>query len=242
MSIDRKKILLVDDDPEIRSLFKEYLKKYAFAVTTTSNGEETITAIKREKFHIIILDLMLPDVFGADLCKSIREITTTPILLLTASEEEQDYILGLESGADDYAQKSTGLPVILAKIKAILRKEEVQKDRKTSTGIPYKVAEFSGWKFTPRESQLTSPDGASIFLTENEVNVLLLFLENAQKILSRDTIGERLGIGSHDNFYRAVDIIISRLRNKIKKVYKKAKLIKTIRHKGYQFLSGVSYD
>ncbi len=240
--MDKKSVLIVDDDPDILKLLEGFLLKYAFAVKTADSGKAALAAIKDERFDIIILDLVLPDIFGADLCKSIRRLTTTPILLLTASTEEQDYIIGLESGADDYIQKTTGLPVILAKIKAILRKEDKQATKGSNIVASFKLATFSGWRFKPSEAKLTSPDKTSIFLTESEVNVLILLLEHSSETIARDIIGRRLGIVSKDPFYRAVDIIISRLRNKMKKIYSKCNLIKTVRNKGYQLKSGVDYD
>ncbi len=239
---EQRKILLTDDDPDIRILFKKFLSEQKFTVVSAKNGAETLALVQKYQYDLIILDLMLPDAFGADLCKEIRKVTTTPILILTASQSEDHYIAGLESGADDFVQKTSGVPVIIAKVRAILRREMTKDVGIPIDEIQYEYVRFSGWKFYPKKNLLISPSEVELFLTDNETKLMVLLVEQVRKTVSRDTIGEWLGIRAQKNYKSAVDTLICRLRKKIAKYSDQEVPIKTIRNKGYQFSVTISYE
>ncbi len=237
-----KRVLLTDDDPEIRKMFQKYLIKKGFAVTVAKNGCEAMQYVKGRAFDLIIMDLNLPDGFGGDYCEMIRKVSTTPILVLTASESEQDYVKSLNLGADDFVTKTTALSVILAKIDAILRREEAKEKGVKAKPVQYRLAAFSGWKFFPKEKKLLNPEKVEIYLTENESALLSLLLENNNKPVSKSTIDQWLCIRSGSDSFSATEVLVSRLRKKLEVKGGKKKMIETIRNKGYKLCSKVSYE
>ncbi len=233
---------MVDDDPDIRALLKKFLSKYLYQVSTAADGAEMLGTLEKTSFNLIILDLMLPDIYGIELCKRVRKASSTPIILLTASQEEQDYISGLESGADDYAQKPCNPQILLAKIKAVLRRSETKQSGLDIKKIAYSVMRFASWEFYPKEGKLISPDSVELYLTDSESRLLILLLEHPKKPVSREKIGEKLNVRSSSDMHRAVDSIVYRFRNKLKNIYPAFDLIKTVRNKGYKFLSDVERE
>ena len=213
-------ILVVDDDDRIRSLLKDYLSTNSYFVSTAENADEAKTKIKYFKFDIIILDVMMPGQSGYDLTKEIKKSLNIPIILLTAKSEVENRILGLELGADDYLGKPFEPKELLLRIKNII---------KSKNKIDLNVKHFIGSAEIDLNKMLINLDGKPKRINPTEKKVLLEMLANPGKTFSREDMGRISGI----NQERSVDVMITRLRQKIEKEPKKPKYLQTIRGSGY---------
>ena len=213
-------ILVVDDDDRIRSLLKDYLSANSYFVSTAENSEEAKTKIKYFKFDIIILDVMMPGQSGYELTKEIKKNLNIPIILLTAKSEVENRILGLELGADDYIGKPFEPKELLLRIKNII---------KSKNKIDLNVKHFIGSAEIDLNKMLINLDGKPKRINPTEKKVLLEMLANPGKTFSREDMGRISGI----NQERSVDVMITRLRQKIEKEPKKPKYLQTIRGSGY---------
>ena len=213
-------ILVVDDDDRIRSLLKDYLSSNNYFVSTAENADEAKTKIKYFKFDIIILDVMMPGLSGYDLTKEIKKSLNIPIILLTAKSEVENRILGLELGADDYIGKPFEPKELLLRIKNII---------KSKNKIDLNVKHFIGSAEIDLNKMLINLDGKPKRINPTEKKVLLEMLANPGKTFSREDMGRISGI----NQERSVDVMITRLRQKIEKEPKKPKYLQTIRGSGY---------
>ena len=213
-------ILVVDDDDRIRSLLKDYLSANSYFVSTAENSEDAKTKIKYFKFDIIILDVMMPGQSGYDLTKEIKKSLNIPIILLTAKSEVENRILGLELGADDYIGKPFEPKELLLRIKNII---------KSKNKIDLNVKHFIGSAEIDLNKMLIILDGKPKRINPTEKKVLLEMLANPGKTFSREDMGRISGI----NQERSVDVMITRLRQKIEKEPKKPKYLQTIRGSGY---------
>ena len=213
-------ILVVDDDDRIRSLLKDYLSSNNYFVSTAENADEAKTKIKYFKFDIIILDVMMPGQSGYDLTKEIKKNLNIPIILLTAKSEVENRILGLELGADDYIGKPFEPKELLLRIKNII---------KSKNKIDLNIKHFIGSAEIDLNKMLINLDGKPKRINPTEKKVLLEMLANPGKTFSREDMGRISGI----NQERSVDVMITRLRQKIEKEPKKPKYLQTIRGSGY---------
>jgi DNA-binding response OmpR family regulator len=240
----KEKIIIADDEPGIRQLVKIFLTRYHFEVIEASTGQELLNILEQTVPNLIILDLMLPDIYGLDVCKKIREKLDVPIIMLTAMQGEMNVVLGFEAGADDYVEKPFSPHVLLSRIQAILKRRKTQPVLPPANQIAetaeepqlhnenYHKASFAQWSYIPDEACLKHQNGKHIFLTKNECLLLELFLAFEQEILTREKIASVLKIDIDDPESRAIDVQISRLRNKLKD-RTHHNLIKSIRNKGY---------
>lgn len=232
-SEDRLKILLVEDDVRLSALIQEYLQNQSIEVDVEHHGGLACERILSEHPDLVILDLMLPGLDGLEICKAVRPQFNGPILMLTARDEDIDQVVGLEIGADDYVTKPVQPRVLLARIRALLRRypkpTSVSKEPKQTECI-YGYFKIS---LLAREAWLY---GETINLTTNEFDLLWLLSSNPGEILSRDTILENLRGIDYDGMDRSVDIRISRLRKKLHDDANRPFRIKTIRSKGYLFV------
>ena len=213
-------ILVVDDDDRIRSLLKDYLSTNSYFVSTAENADEAKTKIKYFKFDIIILDVMMPGQSGYDLTKEIKKSFNIPVILLTAKSEVENRILGLELGADDYIGKPFEPKELLLRIKNII---------KSKNKIDLNIKHFIGSAEIDLNKMLINLDGKPKRINPTEKKVLLEMLANPGKTFSREDMGRISGI----NQERSVDVMITRLRQKIEKEPKKPKYLQTIRGSGY---------
>ena len=220
-------LLLVDDDADIRDSLSEYLEANGFEVVAAENAETARAAILENEFELIILDIMMPGEDGLSLCRQISAHNKTPIILLSALNEEMDRIIGLEVGADDYLTKPFNPRELLARIRAILRRGTEQ----LGTSGDNKAYRFRGYVFDSSLHQLTNPKG--------EVAELL---EAGNRVLSRDYLLEQISGRQSDAFDRSIDNQISRLRKKLEKNPAKPEFIKTVRGGGYRFSIIASQD
>jgi DNA-binding response OmpR family regulator len=217
-------VLLVEDDEDLGELVKYNLEKKNFKVEWILDGQEALEKAKTNKYDLIILDLMLPNVNGLEICKKIRESSQnggTPIIVLTALSDEDTKVKGFSLGADDYVTKPFSMKELLARIEAILRR----------AGYVLKnVVEFEGIVYD-RKSKSVSVDGKPIYLTKTELQLLEFFLEHPGELFSREELLERIWGHDHNETTRTVDVYISRLR---KKLGKKGEYLKTLPRLGYK--------
>lgn len=222
------KILIVDDEPDIVDLVSYNLKKDGFRVTTAADGEEALHKIRKDKFDLLVLDLMLPGIQGVELCRSIRSDPKTanmPIIMLTAKGEEVDRVLGLESGADDYMTKPFSSRELIARIKAVLRRTGEKRTTEKTLSI--------GKLFINLETHGVSKGKAPLELSATEFKLLVYLVERKGKVFSREQLVDAVWKGEAFIEPRTVDVHIRRLRTQIEDDPSDPSYIKTRRGVGY---------
>jgi DNA-binding response OmpR family regulator len=230
-----RKILIVDDDQKIRVLLKTYLEKNQYEVILAHNGESFLAEFQNyaEQLSLVILDVMLPDTDGFALCKTVRQRSNIPIIMLTAGSDETDRIVGLELGADDYIAKPYNPRELLARIKAILRR--------SATELPStRYYRFNGFTMDLLERTVVDAQGELITLTGLDFQLLKYFVEHVGEILDRGILSEETRGRDSGPFDRSLDVQISRLRLRLNDDGKQPMLIKTVRGIGYVFSADVS--
>jgi DNA-binding response OmpR family regulator len=232
-----KRILAVDDDPQVREMVRDYLVDNDFEVVTAADGAEMTRILAGEAFDLVILDVKLPGQDGFGLARSLRSRSPLPIIMLTAQDDEVDRIVGLELGADDYLTKPFSPRELLARIRAVLRRQDLAAEAAgitASTKGDAHTYRFAGWELQTATRRLVSPRKQEVELTAGEYSMLLAFLRSPRRILSRDQLIES-GRARSDSFDRAIDVQILRLRRKIEANPNEPKLICTERSAGYFF-------
>ncbi|CAH1680924.1 Regulatory protein VirG [Hyphomicrobiales bacterium] len=234
---DHGHILVVDDDPQIRLLVSRFLQRHGYQVTGAPDGRVMMDVVARTSFDLIVLDLMLPGRSGVELCRDVRMTSQVPIVMLTARSEESDRIIGLEGGADDYVTKPFSPRELLARIRAVLRRT---RSRNATEIRRSEIVLFDGWSMDLRRRELQSPSGTLVDLSTGEFDLLVAFVEHANRVLSREALMQfAKARSSGDPFDRTIDVQISRLRRKLEAVTNGSQLIKTVRGSGYVFASDV---
>lgn len=230
-----KKVLVVDDEPSIVTLLTFNLEKEGYQVTSSADGKEALELALSQPFDFIILDLMLPSMDGMEITKSLRqEKIDTPILMLTAKDDQIDRILGLEMGADDYLNKPFSPREVLARMKAIFRRLE---PRESTHQMQEPAAEFiqvGGIQADLTNYQVTV-EGENIFLTPKEFELLVYFMKRKDRVIDRDTLLDRIWKFDFAGQSRIVDVHVSHLREKIEKDPKHPQYLHTVRGFGYRF-------
>ncbi len=226
-------MLLVDDDPEIRSLVSDYLTEHGIEALTAADGEAMHRVLRQRPVDLILLDVMLPGDDGLTLCREVRE--RAPVILLTALAEESDRVLGLEIGADDYLTKPFSNRELLARIRAVLRRGSPHLP--VHRHAPGESYHFEGWELAPLRRELRDPAGTLVSLTGGEFDLLLAFVRNAGRVLDRDELLELTKGRRAQAFDRAVDVQLSRLRKKLGE----GDWIRTVRGGGYLFAAVVDH-
>jgi DNA-binding response OmpR family regulator len=225
------RILLAEDDAKLASLVKSYLDQNGFDVFIESNGSNVAEQIARVKPDLLILDLMLPGKDGLSICREIRDSFTGAILILTAKQQDYDQVLGLELGADDYVIKPVEPPVLLARIKALLRRCNTAAIKETRNTLVF------GKLCINESSRSVSIDSIDIDISTNEFDMLWLLANHAGTILSRDYLYQELYGRPYDGLDRTIDVRTSHLRKKLGDTSNPPKSIKTIWGKGYIFIA-----
>jgi two-component system phosphate regulon response regulator OmpR len=220
------RVLLIEDDARLAGMVADYLGEAGFRSTIAPTGAEAEHCLKADDFDVVILDLMLPDTDGLDLCKRIRATSTIPLLMLTARGDPLDRVIGLELGADDYLPKPFEPRELLARLRAILRR---QRDR-----APEDVLRF-GRLDVDRAARQVRVDGEEKPLTGYQFTLLLALAERAGRVLSRDTLMDLTKGHALEEFDRSIDVHISRIRAAIEDDPKKPRRILTVRGAGYVF-------
>jgi DNA-binding response OmpR family regulator len=223
----KDKVLIIDDDPKLCRLLTEFLSGFGFMVHTALAPQEGLKKLRRHKPDMVILDVMLPEMNGFDLCKKIRLDSSVPIIMLTARGEPMDRIVGLELGADDYLAKPFEPRELVARIQAVLRRSN-----RPDIERPMR---FGRLTIDPKK-RIAAIDQTPIGLTTNEFTALWLLVRHPGRVLDRDRILQELrGIDS-DAFNRSVDITMSRIRQKLGDDPKSPTYIKTVWGTGYVFI------
>ena len=230
-------ILVVDDDTQIRSLLREYLHKQGYRVTTVADGKGLRAAMATSRPDVIILDLMLPGEDGLTLCRDLRAQSDVPIIMLTARGDETDRIVGLELGADDYIPKPFNPRELLARIKSVLRRARSLPENLQS--VETGAYRFAGWLLDAATRNLTSPEGVVIALSGTDFRLLKIFLDHPNRVLTRDQLIDLMLSRDAGPFDRAIDVQVSRLRQRLGEDAKEPVIIKTIRGQGYVFAAHV---
>jgi two-component system, OmpR family, response regulator len=230
-------ILIVDDHREIRELLAKYLASNGFDVSVASGGSEMRQALRKGGIHLVVLDIMMPGEDGLSLCRSLRETSDLPVILLTAMAEEADRIVGLEFGADDYLTKPFNPRELLARIKAVLRRSGGT--RRLPEGMQAKRFAFAGFEFDVNARKLMSLQGADLALGTAEFNLLQVFVRHAGEVLSRDRLLDLAAGRSAGVFDRSIDNLVTKLRKHIEADPKKPAIIKTVWGQGYCFTADV---
>ncbi|HKQ23050.1 MAG TPA: response regulator [Burkholderiales bacterium] len=227
----RDRILIVDDDEDIRKLLEAYLRKNGFDAQAVADGPGMREAMAARPASLVVLDLMLPGEDGLSLCRQLRARSQVPVLMLTAKGDPVDRIIGLEMGADDYLAKPFDPRELLARIRSILRRARAL-PADTEINVPESF-DFSGWRLDTRGRDLRAPDGVLVPLSGAEYRLLLIFLQNPNAVLSRDQLSNFTFGHDADPLDRTIDMQVSRLRERLRDEAREPAIIKTVRGKGY---------
>ena len=223
----KAKILVVDDERDIIELVSYNLEKEGFKVISATDGEKALELVSSDKPEVIILDLMLPGIDGLDVCRELKkndQTSSIPVIMLTAKGEESDIVIGLELGADDYITKPFSPRVLVARVKAVLRRIESKKEEDKIVRIDQLCIDLLRHQVTLKDKTLA--------LTSTEFNLLTLFVQNRGKVFTRDQILDRAWKDESFVVDRTVDVHVRRLR---KKLGQASRFIETVRGVGYRF-------
>jgi two-component system phosphate regulon response regulator OmpR len=229
MSTERARLLVVDDDAELRELAQAYLKQQGFDVETVADGTDMDAALASHSFDLIILDLMLPGEDGLSIAKRLKGQLSVPIIIVSAQGEDVDRIVGLEIGADDYIAKPFNPRELLARIRAVLRRAQNR-----PAAEPETVTRFGAFELDLNAHRLTR-DGKAVPLTSGEFDLLVILVAHPNKVLDRDRLLDLLTGAERSPFDRSIDVRVTRLRGKIEQNPSEPVYIKTIWGKGYMF-------
>jgi two-component system OmpR family response regulator len=229
-----KKILVVDDDPELRQLLHEYFGGWGYSVLLASDGAQMWEQLAKQSVDLVILDLMLPGEDGLMLCRNLRAKSSLPVLMLTASGDEVNRIIGLEMGADDYIHKPFIPRELLARVKNILRRA----NESGGTAAPAKALHFATWILDLNAHHLVDAAGVVVSLSSGEFRLLKVLADNPNRVLSRDQLLEVFSNREAAPFDRTIDVMISRLRRRLNDDGEEP-LIKTVRNEGYMLVAAV---
>jgi two-component system OmpR family response regulator len=229
-------ILVVDDDSQLREQVVGYLHEHGYQLHGAGDAAAMELVLAAEPIDLVILDVMLPGEDGLSICRRLTESGGPAIVMVSAMGEEVDRILGLELGADDYLPKPCSPRELLARVRAVFRRLDEVRGGAPKKGKTY---QFQGFVVDTVRRQLRAPNGTTILLTAGEFSLLSVFLENPQRILSRDQLLEQARGSQTDVFDRAVDVQISRLRRKLH-ASTEGEIIRTYRGAGYLFDAKVS--
>ena len=233
-------ILVVDDHSEIRDLLKRFLEQHGMRVSCARDGKEMKRLLDEREFDLLVLDLMMPGEDGLPLCRELRVKSRLPIIMLTAMGEETDRIIGLEMGADDYLAKPFNPRELLARIKAVMRRTQAEPQPAPDTLT--RDLRFDRWLLDINRRELVDEEGVGMSLSTAEFDLLKVFLERPQRVLSRDQLLDLARGREAVAFDRAVDTLVSRLRRKLERDPKNPELIKTIWGGGYLFAADVTQE
>lgn len=227
-------ILVVDDDRDIRELLSDYLQKSGYRATGAASGKAMWSVLHSQHVDLIVLDIMLPGDDGLTLCRQLRNDGqhNIPVLMLTARADDSDRILGLEMGADDYLVKPFVARELLARIKAILRRTRALPPNLQITEAGRLIA-FGDWQLDTSARHLLDHDGIIVALSGAEYRLLRVFLDHPQRVLNRDQLLNLTQGRDAELFERSIDLLVSRLRQRLREDAREPAYIKTVRSEGY---------
>jgi len=219
-------ILLIEDDPRLAGMVSEYLGEAGFRVSLVGEGRAGLARLTREPYDALILDLMLPDMDGLEVCRQLRAKSDTPVLMLTARGDTMDRVVGLEVGADDYLPKPFEPRELLARLRAILRRRQ--------SGASTSTLRFGRLEID-RDARIVRVDGAPRSVTGHQFTLLMALADKAGRVLSRESLMDLVRGEALEAFDRSIDVHISRIRAAIEDDPKKPRRILTVRGAGYVF-------
>jgi len=233
-------ILVVDDDLGLRELLDRYFVGNGYRVTTVANGRQMREVLANHRIDLIVLDLMLPGDDGLTLCRNLRanQPYDIPILMLTARGDEADRIVGLEMGADDYLTKPFAPRELLARIRSVLRRAEML-PRNLAASEKARLFRFGEWKLDTAGRFLVDADETVVSLSGAEYRLLRVFLDHPQHVLNRDQLLNLTQGREAEVFDRSIDLLVSRLRQRLREDAREPSYIKTVRSEGYVFSAAV---
>jgi two-component system, OmpR family, response regulator len=231
-------ILVVDDDPQIRSLLDEYLTENGLRVSTASTGRDMQRILNEATVDLVILDLRLADEDGMAIARSLRERVAIPVIMLTGVRDEADRVMGLELGADDYVTKPFSPRELLARIRTVVRRAKSAAPD-APRGREIRAYRFGDFELNLRTRRLKRQDGRAVNLTNGELNLLAALLAAPERILTRDQLLEASRLHDNEVYDRAIDIQVLRLRRKIEADPSQPRYIVTERGVGYVFSAPV---
>ncbi|WP_439874798.1 response regulator transcription factor [Bacillus mycoides] len=227
------RILIADDDKEIRDLLKRYLERELYMVDTAINGEEALYLFNQNNYNLVILDLMMPKVDGIEVCRKLRDTTNIPILMLTAKDHEVDKILGLSIGADDYITKPFSIHEVVARVKALMRRFLVLG---SNTNVQEKTAlTFKGLTIDLKKYTVHT-NGKEINLTGKELELLKFFASNPEQVFTKTQLFRNVWDDNYIEDDNTVMVHIRKLRKKIEIDSSNPKFIQTVWGIGYKFV------
>ena len=219
-----RKLLIIDDDEKLAEPLQLYLSRFDFTLESKTDPLDAIARLNQEAFDLVILDVMLPQIDGFETCRRIRQFSDIPIIMLTGRGDVMDRVVGLEMGADDYLPKPFEPRELVARIQNILKRSIDSRQANF-----YQIGDLT----VDLNRKLVEKDGRTLNITSNELALLTLLIQNQDKVFSRDEIMHELRGIDADIYSRAIDVLISRLRQKLER----AELIRTVRGSGYQFVA-----
>jgi len=236
-----ERLLIVDDEEEIRELLENYLGSYGFEVEAVADGQAMREALKAAPYDLVLLDLGLPGEDGLTLARELRNDSRLGIVIVTGRGQPVDRIIGLEIGADDYVAKPFELRELLARVRSVLRrlKAAAPAAEAPTTGRDDLLV-FEGWQLDLAARSLSRPDGEPVALTTGEFELLSIFARNPNRALSRDELMDFIHRREAGPFDRSIDVQVGRLRRKIERDPARPEMIKSVRGVGYQFTPRVS--
>ena len=231
------RIVVIDDDPDIRELVSEFLMRHGFDVEAAADSAGLNRALAAAPTDLVILDVMLPGEDGLQICRRLAGSDGPAVIMLSAMGEETDRIVGLELGADDYLPKPCNPRELLARVRAVLRRRGEPRPQEGEHGAQ---CEFAGWRLDLVRRELKSPDGVVVNLSGGEFSLLRALVDRPERVLTRDQLLDLARGPDSDAYDRAIDVQISRLRKKLGDGSGGgADLIRTVRNEGYMFMAKV---
>lgn len=228
------RILVVDDDPDLRRLISEFLASHGYRVSTAGDAAAMRVALEAQRPDLVILDVMMPGEDGLSAARRLAAEQGPSVIMLSALGSDTDRIIGLEVGADDYLAKPCNPRELLARVRAVLRRRQTG----DSGAAPQPVFEFAGWRLDVHRRDLRDPAGVFIDLSDGEFALLRCLVEHPQRVLSRDQLLDLAHGGNREIYDRAVDSQVSRLRRKLND-RADVELIRTVRNEGYMLVPAV---
>jgi DNA-binding response OmpR family regulator len=233
----RQRLVIVDDEPELRAMVAEYLTRYGFAVVAAAGGAELDAIIAQEKPDLVILDVNMPGENGFAIARRLRANHDVPFLMLTEAVDVVDRVVGLELGADDYVSKPFDLRELRARVDSILRRAgRARAAPAAATARSPALVQFGGFSLDLEARRLSRANGEELELTAMEFDLLAAFARNPNRVLSRERLLDLAHKHDTEPFDRSIDVRIARLRQKIERDPSKPLLIKTMRGAGYMFV------
>ena len=238
------KILVVDDDPDMRETVRAILEREAYSVTDVATGSEMLAELNRQDTDLIVLDLMLANENGLSLAQEIRSASDLPIIILSGKNDLIDKIVGLEVGADDYITKPFHPRELTARVRSLLRRSNGENAPTAGTPIRNagKLAHFGSWKYSFDTARLEGEGGEGVSLTTLESKFLEVFLEHSKRNLSRDQIMDFVADRDWNPLDRSIDVIIGKLRKKLGDDVREPRYIRTSRGIGYSFIADIRWS